>query len=83
MLVKTTVYFRPKSPKTFHEILYSRTFPYLILSQKVQDQPKVMMVVVQYPMLYTKIQGHQSIGSGQEAFLRFLPFMVMSLMQVA
>ena len=25
-------------------------------------------------MLYTKFQGHPSIGSGEEYFLRFLPY---------
>ena len=25
-------------------------------------------------MLYTKFQGHRSIGSGEEDFLRFLPY---------
>ena len=26
-------------------------------------------------MLHAKFQGHQSIGSGEEDFLRFLPYM--------
>ena len=29
-------------------------------------------------MLHTKFQGHQSIGSGEEDFLRFLPDMGMA-----
>ena len=29
-------------------------------------------------MLHTKFQGHQSIGSGEEDFLRFLPYVVMA-----
>ena len=29
-------------------------------------------------MLSTKFQGHQSIGSGEEDFLRFLPYMGMA-----
>ena len=29
-------------------------------------------------MLYTKFQGHRSIGSGEEDFLRFLPYMGMA-----
>ena len=28
-------------------------------------------------MLHTKFQGHWSIGSGEEGFLRFLPYMGM------
>ena len=31
---------------------------------------------------HTKFQGHQSIGSGEEAFLRFLPYMGMVAMLV-
>ena len=33
-------------------------------------------------MLHTKFQGHQSIGSGEEDILRFLPYMVMAAMLV-
>ena len=33
-------------------------------------------------MLYTKFQGHQSIGSGEEDFLRILPYMGMAAMLV-
>ena len=31
-------------------------------------------------MLHTKFQGHRSIGSGEEDFLRFLPYMGMAAM---
>ena len=31
-------------------------------------------------MLYTKFHGHQSIGSGEEDPLRFLPYMDMLVM---
>ena len=31
-------------------------------------------------MLHTKFQGHWSIGSGQEDFLSFLPYMGMAAM---
>ena len=31
-------------------------------------------------MLHTKFQGHRSIGSGEEDFLRFLPYMGMVAM---
>ena len=33
-------------------------------------------------MLYTKFQGHWSTGSGEEDFLRFLPYMGMAAMLV-
>ena len=33
-------------------------------------------------MLHTKFQGHRSIGSGEEDFLRFLPYMGMAAMLV-
>ena len=35
-----------------------------------------------YTMLHTKFQGHWSIGSGEEDFLRFLPYMGMGAMLV-
>ena len=40
------------------------------------------LVVVTYMMLHTKIQGHGSIGSGEEDILRFLPYMGMAAMMV-
>ena len=33
-------------------------------------------------MLHTKFQGHWSTGSGEEDFLRFLPYMGMAAMLV-
>ena len=33
-------------------------------------------------MLHIKFQGHWSIGSGEEVFLRFLPYMGMAAMLV-
>ena len=33
-------------------------------------------------MLHTKFQGHQSIDSGEEYFLSFLPYMGMAAMLV-
>ena len=33
-------------------------------------------------MLHTKFQGHQSIGSGEEDCLSFLPYMGMAAMLV-
>ena len=51
-----------------------------------QGQPRVIiwttLVVLPYTMLHTKFQGHWSIGSGEEDFLRFLPYMGMAAMLV-
>ena len=51
-----------------------------------QGQPRVIiwttLVVLPYTMLRTKFQGHWSIGSGEEDFLRFLPYMGMAAMLV-
>ena len=40
------------------------------------------LVVLAQTMLHTKFQGHRSIGSGEEDFLRFLPYMGMATMLV-
>ena len=40
------------------------------------------MVELPYTMLHTKFQGHRTIGSGEEDFLRFLPYMGMAAMLV-
>ena len=51
-----------------------------------QGQPRVIiwttLVELSYTMLHTKFQGHRSIGSGEEDFLRFLPYMGMAAMLV-
>ena len=51
-----------------------------------QGQPSVItciiLVVLAYTMLHTKFQGHQSVGSGEEDFLRFLPYMGMAAILV-
>ena len=51
-----------------------------------QGQPRVIiwttLVVLLYTMLLTKFQGHLSVGSGEEDFLRFLPYMGMAAMLV-
>ena len=51
-----------------------------------QCQPRVIfrtiLVVLLYAMLNTKFQGHWSIGSGAEDFLRFLPYMGMAAILV-
>ena len=38
--------------------------------------------IIPYMMLHTKFQGHVSIGSGEEDFLRILPYMGMAAMLV-
>ena len=40
------------------------------------------LVVLTYMMLHTKFQGHGPIGSREEDFLRFLPYMGMVAMLV-
>ena len=40
------------------------------------------LVALTYMMLHTTFQGHWSIGSGEEDFLRFLPYMGMVAMLV-
>ena len=51
-----------------------------------QGQPRVIiwinLVVLKHPMLHTKIQGHRPFGSGEEDFLRFLPYMGMAAILV-
>ena len=51
-----------------------------------QGQPRVIigiiLVVLAYAMLHTKFQGHRSIGSGEEDFLRFIPCMGLAAMLV-
>ena len=64
-------------------------FPYKSLCDQIwpwrkmgQGQPRVInwttLVVLPYTMLHTKFQGHWSIGSGEEDYLRFLPYMGMA-----
>ena len=51
-----------------------------------QVQPRVIiwtsLVVLPYMMLHTKFQGHGPSGSGEEDFLRFLPYIGMAAMLV-
>ena len=35
------------------------------------------LVVLEYPMVYTKFQGHRSLGSEEEDFLSLSPYMAM------
>ena len=70
---------RPKSSKLSMEsyaLAFSKSWP----CRKIgQGQLKVIiwtiMIVLKYPMLHTKFQGHQSTGSGVEEFWRVLPYM--------
>ena len=68
-------------------------FPYTSLCDQIwlwrkmgQGQPRVIiwtnLVVLPYTMLHTKFQGHWSIGSGEEDFLRFLPYIGMAAILV-
>ena len=47
-----------------------------------QGQPRVIiwtkLVVLEYPILHIKFQGHRPFGSGEEDFLRFLTYMGMA-----
>ena len=51
-----------------------------------QGQPReiicIILVVLTYTMLHTKFQGHWSIGSGEEDFVRFSPYMGMAAILV-
>ena len=68
-------------------------FPYKSLCDQIwpwrkmgQGQPRdiiwTILVVFTYTMLHTKFQGHWSVGSGEEDFLRFLPYMGMAAILV-
>ena len=78
---------------SFQKINNFQFFPYKSLSDQIwpwrkmsQGQPRVIiwtpLVELPYTMLHTKFQGHRSIGSGEEDFLRFLPYMGMAAMLV-
>ena len=49
---------------------------------QTRDLIWTILVVLTYMMLQTKFQGHVYIGSGEEDFLRFLPYMGMAAMLV-
>ena len=78
---------------SFQKINNFQFFPYKSLCDQIwpwrkmgQGQPRVIiwttLVELPYTMLHTKFQGHRSIGSGEEDFLRFLPYMGMVAMLV-
>ena len=85
--------FETQGCNSFQRINNFHFFPYKSLCDQIwpwrkmgQGQPRVMiwttLVVLPYTMLHTKFQGHWSIGSGEEDFLRFLPYMGMAAMLV-
>ena len=51
-----------------------------------QGQPRVIIytnyVELEFPMLHAKFQDHRTSGSGEEDFLRFLPYMGMAAILV-
>ena len=51
-----------------------------------QGQPRVTIYInfveLESPMLHAKFQDHRTSGSGEEDFLRFLPYMGMAAMLV-
>ena len=76
---------------SFQKINNFHFFPYKSLCDQIwpwrkrsQGQPRVIiwttLVVLSYMMLHTKFQGHGSIDSREEDFLRFLPYMGMAAM---
>ena len=66
--------FRPKSSKLSmksHVLAFSDIWP---CGTKGQGQPRVIiwtiLIVLEYPMLHTKFQGHRPIGSGRRRFFQ-------------
>ena len=51
-----------------------------------QGQPRVIIYInfveLESPMLHAKFQDHRTSGSGEEDFLRFLPYMGMAAILV-
>ena len=85
--------FETQGCNSFQKINNFHFFPYKSLCDQIwpwrkmgQGQPRVIiwttLVVLPYTMLHTKFQGHWSIGSGEEDFLRLLPYMGMAAMLV-
>ena len=84
---------RPKAAIVSKKINNFHFFPYKSLCDQIrpwrkigQGQPRVIiltiLVVLPYTMLHTKFQGHRSIDSREEDFLRFLPYMGMAAILV-
>ena len=85
--------FETQGCNSFQKMNSFHFFPYKSLCDQIwpwrkigQGQPRVIiwttLVVLPYLMLHTKFQGHSSTGSGEEDFLRFLPYMGMVAMMV-
>ena len=85
--------FETQGCNSFQKINNFHCFPYKSLCDQIwpwrkmgQGQLRVIiwtiLVVLPYTMLHNKFQGHWSIGSGEEDFLRFLPYMGMAAMLV-
>ena len=85
--------FRPKAAISSKKLNNFYFFPYTSLCDQIwplhkmgQGQPRVIiwttLVVLPYTMLQTKFQGHWSIGSGEEDFLSFIPYMGMAAILV-
>ena len=92
-LAKCFKQFETQGCNSFKKINNFQFFPYKSLCDQIlpwrkmgQGQPRVIiwttLVGLPYTMLHTKFQGHRSIGSGEEDFLRFLPYMGMAAMLV-
>ena len=71
---------------SFWKIHYVTFFPYKSIRDQIwpcrkigHGQPRVIiwanLVVLEHPMIHTKFQGQQPLGSREEDFLRFLPYM--------
>ena len=67
------------------ERMYVRTYvrdrPY-IPSTTLLCEGVITLVELSYTMLHTKFQDHRFIGSGEEDFLKFLPYVGMAAMLV-
>ena len=78
---------------SFWKIQCFTFFPYKSIRDQIwpchkigHGQPRVIiwvnLVVLEHPMLHTKFQSHWPYGSGEEDFLRFLPYMGMAAILV-
>ena len=74
---------------SFWKIHCFTIFPYKSIRDQIwrchkisQGQLRVIiwtnLVELEYPMLHTNFQGHQTFGSREEDFLKFLPYMGMA-----
>ena len=86
-------YFQIIDDNSFWKIHCFSFFPYKSIRDQIwhchkisQGQPRVIiwtnLVVLKHPMLHNKFQGHRPFGSGEEDFLRFLPYIGMAAILV-